>query len=137
MSKLLFIDTNIYLDFYRIRSEIKTPFLAHLEAIKEWLITTDQVEMEFYDQYYLIKAQEKGDLNDPEYIETLDKLMKGTREEGIDKASILAYYSIFSSLFLLTFFTFLFTRFLGDPDLTLKTVYPFSPDFTSRVSPED
>ncbi|MGD2091890.1 MAG: YihY/virulence factor BrkB family protein [Candidatus Aminicenantes bacterium] len=57
-------------------------------------------------------------------------------EDGIDKASILAYYSIFSSLFLLTFFTFLFTRFLGDPDLTLKTIYPFSPDFFSRVSPD-
>jgi membrane protein len=57
-------------------------------------------------------------------------------EEGVDKASILAYYSIFSSLFLLTFFTFLFTRFLGDPDLTLKTVYPFSPDFFSKVSPD-
>ena len=57
-------------------------------------------------------------------------------EEGIDKASILAYYSIFSSLFLLTFFTFLFTRFLGDPDLTMKTVYPFSPGFFSNVSPD-
>jgi membrane protein len=57
-------------------------------------------------------------------------------EDGVDKASILAYYSIFSSLFLLTFFTFLFTRFLGDPALTLKTVYPFSPDFFSNVSPD-
>lgn len=57
-------------------------------------------------------------------------------EDGVDKASILAYYSIFSSLFLLTFFTFLFTRFLGDPNLTLKTVYPFSPDFFSNVSPD-
>ncbi|UCH95630.1 MAG: YihY/virulence factor BrkB family protein, partial [Candidatus Aminicenantes bacterium] len=57
-------------------------------------------------------------------------------EDGVDKASILAYYSIFSSLFLLTFFTFLFTRFLGDPDITLKTVYPFSPDFFSKISPD-
>jgi membrane protein len=57
-------------------------------------------------------------------------------EEGLDKSSILAYYSIFSSLFLLTFFTFLFTRFLGDPDITLKNVYPFSPDFFSKVSPD-
>jgi membrane protein len=57
-------------------------------------------------------------------------------EDGLDKSSILAYYSIFSSLFLLTFFTFLFTRFLGDPDIALKSVYPFSPDFFSKVSPE-
>lgn len=47
MSKLLFIDTNIYLDFYRIRNDVKTSFLEHIEAIKENLIITDQVEMEF------------------------------------------------------------------------------------------
>jgi YihY family inner membrane protein len=58
------------------------------------------------------------------------------KEDGLDKSSILAYYSIFSSLFLLTFFTFLFTRFLGDPGITLKSIYPFSPDFFSKVSPE-
>lgn len=57
-------------------------------------------------------------------------------EDGLDKSSILAYYSIFSSLFLLTFFTFLFTRFLGDPDLALKSIYPFSPEFFSKISPE-
>jgi len=58
------------------------------------------------------------------------------REDGLDKASILAYFSIFSSLFLLTFLTFLFSRFLGDPDSYLASFYPFSPDFTSRVSPD-
>jgi len=58
------------------------------------------------------------------------------REDGLDKASILAYFSIFSSLFLLTFLTFLFTHFLGDPDRYLSSFYPFSPDFTSRVSPD-
>lgn len=47
MYKLLFVDTNIYLDFYRIRTDINTKFLAHLEAIKNSLIVTDQVEMEF------------------------------------------------------------------------------------------
>ena len=47
MAKLLFIDTNIYLDFYRIRNEVKVSFLGHLEMIKDSLIITDQVEMEF------------------------------------------------------------------------------------------
>jgi len=58
------------------------------------------------------------------------------KEDGMDKCSILAYYSIFSSLFLLTFFTFLFTKFLGDPNLALRSVYPFSPDFFTSISPE-
>lgn len=47
MAKLLFIDTNIYLDFYRIRNEVKISFLENIEAIKNKLIVTDQVEMEF------------------------------------------------------------------------------------------
>lgn len=47
MPKLLFIDTNIYLDFYRIRNEVKASLLEHIEAIGESLIVTDQVEMEF------------------------------------------------------------------------------------------
>lgn len=58
------------------------------------------------------------------------------KEDGLDRSSVLAYYSIFSSLFLLTFFTFLFTKFLGDPNITLKTIYPFSPDFFSKISPD-
>ena len=57
-------------------------------------------------------------------------------EDGVDKSTILAYYSIFSSFFLLTFFTFIFTKFLGDPDTAIKGMYPFSPDFFSKVSPE-
>jgi membrane protein len=57
-------------------------------------------------------------------------------EDGLDKCSILAYYSIFSSLFLLTFFTFLFAKFLGNPDTALKSIYPFTPDFFSKISPD-
>ena len=58
------------------------------------------------------------------------------REGGIDKSSILAYYSIFSTLFLVTFFTFLFANILGDPDIVIKSIYPFSPDFFSKISPD-
>ncbi len=58
------------------------------------------------------------------------------KEDGLDKVSILAYYSIFSVLFLLTFFTFLFAKFIGDPDVALKGVYPFSPEFFSDISPD-
>ncbi len=57
-------------------------------------------------------------------------------ENGIDKATILAYYSIFSSLFLITFFVFFFARFIKHPDAVLKTVYPFSEEVFSVISPE-
>jgi membrane protein len=56
-------------------------------------------------------------------------------ESGIDKSSILAYYSIFSSFFLLIFFSFLFSGFMGTPDNALQNVYPFSPEFFQQVAP--
>ena len=46
---------------------------------------TDSIEMDFYQQEYLIMAQEKGDLSSPEYIEALEKARKGMQEDGIDR----------------------------------------------------
>lgn len=45
----------------------------------------DSVELSFYDQHLMIMAQEKGDLESPEYKEALEGMLKATREEGIDK----------------------------------------------------
>jgi len=47
MKKLLFVDSNIYLDFYRVRTEAGLSLLDHLDAIPEKLIVTSQIEMEF------------------------------------------------------------------------------------------
>ena len=45
---LIFIDTNILLDFYRIRkSDISLKYLQEMENHKGILILTNQVEMEF------------------------------------------------------------------------------------------
>jgi amidase len=46
---------------------------------------SDSIELDFYNQQYLEMALEKGDLTSPEYKEALIKLMKGTREDGIDR----------------------------------------------------
>jgi predicted nucleic acid-binding protein len=43
----IFIDTNIFLDFYRAESEASLSLLRHIESIPEGLIATDQVELEF------------------------------------------------------------------------------------------
>lgn len=45
----------------------------------------DSIEMQFYAQEYLEMANEKGDLTSPEYIEALEKLTKGTQQEGLDR----------------------------------------------------
>lgn len=44
---LVFIDTNILLDFYRVRKESSLGLLKELDKLHDHLITTYQVEMEF------------------------------------------------------------------------------------------
>ena len=47
LDTLLFVDTNILLDFYRIRkSDISMKYLDQLEACKDRLIISSQIEME-------------------------------------------------------------------------------------------
>ncbi len=57
------------------------------------------------------------------------------RENGVDKSSILAYYSIFSSFFLLIFFTWAAHFIPGGDASPYRNVYPFSPEFLSRIAP--
>ena len=45
--KFMFIDTNILLDFYRLRTESGLKLLTPLDGLHDRLITTYQVEMEF------------------------------------------------------------------------------------------
>jgi amidase len=45
----------------------------------------DSVELRYFDQDLLEMANKKGDLNSPEYKKALEKMLKATRENGIDK----------------------------------------------------
>jgi amidase len=45
----------------------------------------DSVELRYFDQKIFEQAEAKGDLNTREYSESLNKIRKTTREEGIDK----------------------------------------------------
>jgi len=45
----------------------------------------DSVEMEFYNQQYLEMAQEKEGLDSDDYKKILTDMLKGSREDGIDK----------------------------------------------------
>lgn len=47
MQKLLFVDTNIWLDFYRAKNETGLSLLAHAESVSDRMIVTFQVESEF------------------------------------------------------------------------------------------
>jgi hypothetical protein len=64
-SPLLFVDTNILLDFYRMRGEAGFKLLRRLSSAKVALIATFQVEMEFKKNRQRVLA---------EFIEALKKL---------------------------------------------------------------
>lgn len=46
---------------------------------------SDPEEMKYFDHDILITASEKGDLSSEEYTKALERMLKYTREEGIDK----------------------------------------------------
>lgn len=45
----------------------------------------DSVELRYFDQKLLEMAEKKGDLSSEEYLKSLAKMLKATRENGIDK----------------------------------------------------
>lgn len=47
MSSLVFIDTNIYLDFYRYGNDVSLSLLDHVDKNHDRIITTAEVEMEY------------------------------------------------------------------------------------------
>jgi hypothetical protein len=47
LQKLLFVDTNIWLDFYRARNDTGLALLHHLESVADRVIVTFQLESEF------------------------------------------------------------------------------------------
>lgn len=61
---LIFIDTNILLDFYRIRkSDISLKYLQEIENNKDRLILTSQVEMEFRKNRQIVILEAFGEVN--------------------------------------------------------------------------
>ena len=60
---------------------------AKVKSLEDLIEKTfaDSVEMHYFDHATLVKAQEKGDLEAEEYKEALAKIIKQSREEGIDR----------------------------------------------------
>ncbi len=66
--KLLFVDTNIWLDFYRARTEAALSLVKHLEAISADIIVTYQLEMEFKKNRQQAILEGMGELKAPQQI---------------------------------------------------------------------
>jgi len=76
MPYLIFIDTNIYLDFYRFSGDTNLALLQRLDANRNLIITTSEVEMEYkknrqnviLDSLNKIKPLDSGSLNVPAFL---------------------------------------------------------------------
>lgn len=91
-SKLLFIDTNILLDFYRCRNDAAISLLKHLDSIRDKIIMTYQVEMEFkkhrqnaiLESFRLLKPPEQitrpGLFSDAKSFKAIQKNIKQAEE---------------------------------------------------------
>jgi hypothetical protein len=71
ITKLLFIDTNIWLDFYRARNEAGLGLLSHAEAISDKIIMTYQLESEFKRNRQTVILEGMKELKAPPQIPRL------------------------------------------------------------------
>lgn len=68
MDALLFIDTNILLDFYRERkSDVSMEFLKQIEACKDRLILSSQIEMEYKKNRQAVILDSLGKFGTPDW----------------------------------------------------------------------
>jgi hypothetical protein len=96
MDALLFIDTNIYLDFYRIRnSDVSMKYLEEILNHKSIIITSSQVEMEFKKNRQIVilegisefKKTKNINLNIPQIVSDTKSvgMLKATKEKIIEQ----------------------------------------------------
>lgn len=85
MDALLFIDTNILLDFYRDRkSDISMKFLEQIEACKDRLILGSQVEMEYKKNRQHVILESLGKFGTPDWGKlTAPALVSETQAAGM------------------------------------------------------
>jgi len=68
ITKLLFIDTNIWLDFYRSRNDASLALLQHAESVADKIVVTYQLESEFKKNRQSAILEAMQDLKAPTQI---------------------------------------------------------------------
>jgi hypothetical protein len=87
MAFLVFIDTNIYLDFYRYSNDLSLSLLRRVDNNHDNIITTAEVEMEYkknrqkviLDALASIKPQNSGQLNVPSFLKESKHIKTSSR----------------------------------------------------------
>ena len=86
---LLFIDTNIFLDFYRSRNDAGISLLAKIDALHDLTITTCQVEMEFKKNRQKVISESVALLKSPEYSLCTPAFLSDAKTVEVIKARII------------------------------------------------
>jgi PIN domain len=86
---LLFIDTNIFLDFYRSRNDAGISLLAKIDALHDLTITTCQVEMEFKKNRQKVISESVALLKPPEYSLCTPAFLSDAKTVDVIKARII------------------------------------------------
>jgi hypothetical protein len=68
LSKILFVDTNIWLDFYRSRNDAGMGLLRHLEQVSDRILVTYQLESEYKKNRQAAILEGMQDLKPPQQI---------------------------------------------------------------------
>lgn len=82
---LVFIDTNILLDFYRVQTEAGLKLLQHLDNLHDKIICTYQVEMEFKKNRQKVILESMNALKDPGRISPPGFLSEAAAVSAIKK----------------------------------------------------
>ena len=86
IQKLLFIDTNIWLDFYRAQSGAGLKLLGNVEAIKDKIIVTYQLESEFKSNRQKVLLSSWSELKPPSGIGLPNIVADAKNTEMLSKA---------------------------------------------------
>lgn len=68
VSKVLFVDTNIWLDFYRSRNDASISLLRHLEQVSDHIVVTYQLEAEYKKNRQAAILEGMQDLKPPQQV---------------------------------------------------------------------
>ena len=85
---LLFIDTNIFLDFYRVRNDAGISLLSRIDKLHASIITTCQVEMEFKKNRQRVINESVAGLKAPEITLATPAFLSGAKTVTKLKARI-------------------------------------------------
>ena len=92
MSALLFIDTNIFLDFYRCNNDVSLSLLQRVNSNRNIVITTPEIEMEYKKNRQKVILEALGSIKPPDSVDLkIPSFLKESKYKGTSERLTKAY----------------------------------------------